>query len=138
MSELPDLLQASGRLEIVDGERSDVLGPGYRFHVSHGHTPGLLATEIPGTVDGLGTVLHAADLVPGRPWAHAPITMGYDRFPERLVEEKTALFEDLLARGGAWIYFPHDPEVACARLDRDERGRFTTTDERAELAGERA
>ena len=39
--------------------------------------------------------------------------MGYDRFPEGLIEEKTALLEDLLARNGR-IVFTHDPDVAMA------------------------
>ena len=46
---IPDiqrLLEASGRLVRVAGEDAAVLGPGYRFHESHGHTPGLLLTEI--------------------------------------------------------------------------------------------
>ena len=36
-----------------------------------------------------------ADLIPGRPWVHLPITMGYDRYPELLIDEKTRLLEDL-------------------------------------------
>ena len=40
-------MQESGRMEIVKtGARRRVLGEGYRFHESHGHTPGLLLTEI--------------------------------------------------------------------------------------------
>jgi glyoxylase-like metal-dependent hydrolase (beta-lactamase superfamily II) len=72
------LLQQSGRLEIVAGDVSQTLGPAYRFHLSDGHTPGMMLTEIPGS---LGPVLFAADLIPGRPWVHRSITMGYDRFP---------------------------------------------------------
>jgi len=40
----------------------------------------------------------AADLVPGRAWVHLPITMGYDRYPERLIDEKAQLFSDFAAR----------------------------------------
>ena len=43
---LPDLLDASGRVEVVDGDRSATLGDGYRFHFSDGHTPGLMLTEL--------------------------------------------------------------------------------------------
>jgi hypothetical protein len=49
--------------------------------------------------------------------------MGYDRFPELLVEEKTALLDDLVARSGR-LFFTHDTEVAAADVVRDERGRF--------------
>src|SRR5690242_10988909 len=46
--ELPDLLEGSGRLEIVDGAHSRVLGDAVRFHYSDGHTPGLMLSEIVG------------------------------------------------------------------------------------------
>lgn len=119
--ELLELLEASGRLELLDdGQTSQTLGQDWRFHVSDGHTPGQLLPEVamPG-----GPVLFAGDLVPGAPWVHLPITMGYDRFPEGLIEEKTALLEDLLARGGRLV-FTHDPKVAMGRLSRDAKGRF--------------
>lgn len=127
--ELPALLEATGRLEKVAGARSDALGDGYRFHHSDGHTPGLLLAELdaPG-----GPIVFAADLIPGRPWVHVPITMGYDRYPEQLIEEKQALLTDLAARGGR-LFFTHDPTIAIGTVARDERGRFHTVDERALL-----
>ncbi|MBK9036134.1 MAG: MBL fold metallo-hydrolase [Myxococcales bacterium] len=127
--ELPGLLEATGRLEQVAGDRSEVLGDGYRFHTSDGHTPGLLLAELaaPG-----GPIVFAADLIPGRPWVHVPITMGYDRYPERLIEEKQALLTDLLARGGR-LFFTHDPTIAIGTVARDARGRFHTVDEHAAL-----
>jgi len=118
--ELPALLEGTGRLEVVSGERSEILGSDYRLHRSDGHTPGLCLAEIP-TAEG--PVVFAADLIPGRAWMHLPITMGYDRYPERLIDEKAALLGDLVERGGR-LFFTHDPEVAMAEVTRDERGRF--------------
>src|SRR5690606_13975226 len=43
--ELQGLLEGTGRLEVVDGDRSTTLGEGYSFSLSHGHTPGLLLTR---------------------------------------------------------------------------------------------
>ncbi|MBP7148477.1 MAG: MBL fold metallo-hydrolase [Acidobacteria bacterium] len=117
---LPRLLRESGRLEVMAGARSEALGPGYRFHRSDGHTPGMMLAEI-ATTDG--PIVFVADLVPGRPWIHVPVTMGYDRFPELLVDEKRALLADLAARGGR-LFFTHDPEVALARVVRDDTDRF--------------
>lgn len=125
---LNEQLAASGRLVLVEGPTHPLL-PGWRFHLSDGHTPGMLLTEIPGND---GPVVFTADLVPARPWVHTAITMGYDRFPERVVEEKTALLEDLLARGGR-VFFTHDPDWAIGTVRRDAKGRFGTTDERAAL-----
>ena len=122
-------LEESGRLEIVAGSVSSVLGPDYRFHVSDGHTPGLLLTEI---TTGHGPVVFASDLIPGAPWVHLPITMGYDRFPELLIEEKRLLLEDLVTRGGR-LFFTHDPSSALATVSRDERGRFFADDVLATL-----
>ena len=118
---LPGLLEASGRLEVVDGERSKVLGDGYRLHVSHGHTPGLVVAEVDRGEEG--PLVFVSDLMPGAPWMHVPITMGYDRYPELLIDEKKALLEDLLARGGS-VFFTHDPELAIAKVTQDEKGRF--------------
>jgi glyoxylase-like metal-dependent hydrolase (beta-lactamase superfamily II) len=131
-AELPDLLEASGRLEIVRGDRSAVLGDGYRFHYSDGHTPGLLLTEVEGAE---GPLVFAGDLVPGRPWVHLPITMGYDRYPELLIDEKARLLADLHARRGR-LFFTHDPEVAVSRVERDERGRYFAGESQASLAGQ--
>jgi glyoxylase-like metal-dependent hydrolase (beta-lactamase superfamily II) len=126
---LQPLLEATGRVEQVDGERSRTLGDGFRFHRSEGHTPGLLLAEVDMPA---GPVVFAADLIPGRPWVHVPITMGYDRYPEMLIDEKSALLADLLARHGR-LFFTHDPEIALARVARDAKGRYYTVDELAEV-----
>ena len=136
IAELPGLLQASGRLEIVEGEYSRALGDSVRFQYSNGHTPGLMLAEIlgPELVDGQhrGGVVFCADLVPGRSWVHVPITMGYDRNAELLIDEKRAFLEDKLARN-VHLFFTHDSDCALAQVTRDDKGRFGTTHEVAEL-----
>ena len=134
--ELPGLLEASGRLELVDGDWSQALGRSVRFHHSDGHTPGLLLAEIvgPDRVQGEahGGVVFCADLIPGRPWVHVPITMGYDRNAELLIDEKRAFLEDMLARN-VHLFFTHDPGCALAQVTRDDKGKFGTAHEHAEL-----
>ncbi len=134
--ELPGLLQASGRLEVVEGEYSQVLGKAVRFSFSDGHTPGLMLAEIVGPESGDGAahggVVFCADLIPGRSWVHVPITMGYDRNAELLIDEKLRFLEDKLARN-VRLFFTHDPECALAQVTRDEKGRFGTTHEVGEL-----
>lgn len=134
--ELPALLEATGRLERVDGEYSRTLGDNVRFHYSDGHTPGLMLAEIvgPERVDGRphGGVVFCADLIPGRPWVHVPITMGYDRNAELLIDEKKAFLADKLERN-VHLFFTHDPECALAQVVRDEKGKFGTAHEVAEL-----
>ena len=129
--ELPDLLRATGKLEIVSGDRSKTLGDDWPLHFSHGHTPGLMLVEVPSDD---GPVVFCGDLIPGRPWVHLPITMGYDRYPELLIDEKTALLADLHRRGGR-LFFTHDPEVALATVERDAHGRYRAGSEHQMLAG---
>jgi glyoxylase-like metal-dependent hydrolase (beta-lactamase superfamily II) len=134
--ELPGLLEATGRLELVDGEHSRTLGDSVRFHYSDGHTPGLMLAEIvgPERVDGEthGGVVFCADLIPGRPWVHVPITMGYDRNAELLIDEKKDFLADKLRRN-VHLFFTHDPQCALAQVVRDEKGKFATTHEVPEL-----
>ena len=130
--ELPALLKASGRLEIVDSTHSEALGEAVRFHFSDGHTPGLMLSEIvgPERVNGEshGGVVFCADLIPGRPWVHVPITMGYDRNAELLIDEKREFLEDKQARN-VHLFFTHDPGCALAQVTRDAKGRFGTAHE---------
>lgn len=136
IAELPDLLEASGRLELVDGTHSQTLGKTVRFHFSDGHTPGLMLAEIVGPDhsrgDGHGGVVFCADLIPGRPWVHVPITMGYDRNAELLIDEKSEFLADKLARN-VHLFFTHDPGCALAQVTRDEKGRYGTTHEVPDL-----
>ncbi len=111
---LLELLEASGRLDVVTGEQGPLtsLGEPLSFRLSHGHTPAMMHTLVQGAH---GAVFTCADLVPGVPWAHLPITMGYDRYPERLIDEKASWFPELAA-SGAWLFFTHDPVTALAKL----------------------
>ena len=128
--ELQALLAASGRLELIDeGQESPTLGADYRLHFSNGHTPGQMLPEVPGM---LGPVVFAGDVVPGRPWVHRSITMGYDRFPELLIDEKLSLLADLAERKGR-IFFTHDPACAMARITLDELNRIGSVNDKASL-----
>jgi glyoxylase-like metal-dependent hydrolase (beta-lactamase superfamily II) len=128
--ELPGLLERTGRVERLAGEHSEVLGSGYRFHHSHGHTPGMVLCEVAGEH---GPLLFCADLIPGMPWVRRAITMGYDRYPELLIDEKTALLADLQRRGGR-LFFTHDPQVAVCRLGLDEQGAVVALEPQPALA----
>lgn len=127
---LAEKLKASGRLLIVEGDSL----PGFAsehlwFRYSSGHTPGHMHTVVRGRDE---TMIFAGDLVPGRAWVHLPITMGYDRFAEQVIDEKQELYE--LAAPESWyLFFTHDPEVAAARIERDAKGRYTAVKEKKEM-----
>lgn len=118
--ELNALLERSGRLELIDGDTSSLPTDVYSFAFSDGHTPGLTMTRVQ---TGQGPVTFVGDLMPGVPWVHVPITMGYDRFPELLIEEKQALLERVIEEGG-WVFFTHDPRIAACRVRRDAKGKY--------------
>src|SRR3990167_2986654 len=110
---LNEMLKASGRLTIVDSHISDILGPDYHFMFSDGHTPGLMHTII--NEAGESPVIFASDLIPGTPWVHLPVTMGYDRSPELLIEEKKKMLELAIKQNGK-LFYTHDSSVAMSRV----------------------
>jgi glyoxylase-like metal-dependent hydrolase (beta-lactamase superfamily II) len=118
---LVEKLEASRRLTLVSGERvGDLFPERLSFRRSEGHTVGHLHTVFRGDA---GTVFFAGDLIPGQAWVHAPITMGYDRFPEQLIDEKLALYRDVVE--GDWlVFYTHDPKVAASHVARDADGKF--------------
>lgn len=109
---IQQLLEASQRVILVDSSTHPDL-PDVHFHFSDGHTLGMMLAELP------GPMLFASDLVPGVPWVHFPVTMGFDRFAEQIVNEKKAIFKDNLT-----LFFTHDPKVPMATLRRDSEGKY--------------
>jgi glyoxylase-like metal-dependent hydrolase (beta-lactamase superfamily II) len=121
---LTDKLKASGRLEIVRGNKAEVvMSENLSFFISHGHTPGQMHTVFRGDRE---TVVFAGDLIPGSSWVHLPITMGYDRFPELLIDEKGKLYSRAVPEKW-WVFFTHDPNIAGAHIENRE-GKFVATD----------
>ncbi|NID03986.1 MBL fold metallo-hydrolase [Luteibacter jiangsuensis] len=125
--EIVRLLEESGRLELVQEGEPSSLGDAVRFGFSEGHTPGLMLAEV-------GGVAFCADLIPGRAWVHLPVTMGYDRWPEKLIDEKKAFLDDKMARG-VRLFFTHDHGCAVASVARDDKGRYSAADILERLAG---
>ena len=128
---LVELLEASERLVVVDSDHTTALGDHFRFVTTDGHTPGMLHTVVTGL---RRSAIFCADLVPGAAWVHLPITMGYDRYPEHLIDEKTRLFERL-EREKSWLFYTHDPKIAMSQLTRDEDGRYSPADPRSDVDG---
>lgn len=113
---LAEKLQATGRLMLKQGgDRLIVDDLTIEFFPSQGHTPGMLVSRIQAPN---GTVMYTADLIPGLPWINLPITMGYDRFAERLVDEKKEMLDRAVAED-ALLVFPHDPSHVAARVAMD-------------------
>ncbi|MHB1948486.1 MAG: MBL fold metallo-hydrolase [Gammaproteobacteria bacterium] len=119
--ELNELLESSGRLVIVENEKCDLLGNDYQFLFSHGHTPGLMHTLI--EMPDEPPVIFASDLIPASYWIHLPVTMGYDRMAELLIDEKKEMLE-LAIKKNARLFYTHDPKIAMSQIEQDEMGKF--------------
>jgi len=118
--ELNELLKNSGRLRLMTEEDAHPLQSLISFSFSNGHTPGLMLSHI---ATDKGPLVFCSDLIPGQPWVHVPITMGYDRYPELLINEKKGLLDNLLYNSG-YLFFTHDYHLPVGSVHRDEKGRF--------------
>ena len=73
-------------------------------------------------------IVFAGDLIPGAPWVHLPITMGYDRYPEKLIEEKQDLYQRMSEKN-LKIFFTHDSKNSMGSLTKNDKGNYIVTDE---------
>ena len=118
---LLEKLESSGRLvKVGEHHLPGILEDRLTFRFSDGHTPGQMHTVFRGEKH---TVVFAGDLIPGTPWLHLPVTMGYDRYPEQLIDEKAKLLNEAIA-SDCLMFFTHDSQVAACWVQRDEKGKF--------------
>lgn len=115
--ELHRLLKESGRLKFIEDQ---TIHPLINSRFSDGHTIGLVLSEIR-LRDEL--YVFVSDLIPGAPWVHLPLSMGYDRFPELLVDEKMKFYSEWV-KHSTKLLFTHDPVMACGLLKLDDQGKF--------------
>jgi len=123
---LTEKLQATGKLKLIEDVNQETLfGGRLNFYISNGHTPGQLLSIFRGDKE---TVVFCGDLIPGRAWVHLPITMGYDRFAELVIDEKLALYKKADLK--TWNFFyTHDFETSLSKIKIDEKNKFTPINE---------
>lgn len=128
---LNEKLKQSGRLLIIRSAKD--IPAEYQstieFLFTEGHTPGQMHTLIKG---GKQPAFFCGDLIPGTAWVHLPITMGYDRFPEKLIDEKSNLY-GRIEKENWLLFFTHDPKWAAASLHRTPEGKFSPTANKQDL-----
>lgn len=128
---LAALLEGSGRLDLVgEGNFLEIGDIRIEWVESMGHTPGMILSFIHLPAE---TVFFAGDLAPGQAWVNLPITMGYDRYPERLIEEKQEIFARVY-KENARIFYTHDHRYAVSTLEFDnKKKRYIPTNLKEEL-----
>lgn len=120
------LISESGRfLTIEDGQKLNFKNIEITFRLFNGHTPGMICSDL---IWDNGEMLFAADLIPGVPWVRTTITMGYDRFPELLIDEKSSVLKEAAQRG-KWIFYTHDTSISASMISENEKG-FTVINEK--------
>lgn len=123
--ELTNSLADSKRLIIIkEGQNKIDYLKDFSFFYSHGHTPGHMHTLVEGENE---KVFFCGDLVPGVAWIHAPITMGYDRFPEKLIDEKKQFYKDAVNKKW-WLFYTHDINFVASRCQMSSQGRCEAID----------
>lgn len=124
LEHLPKLLEDTGRLILVkDGD--EFFDGHLSFRLSHGHTPGQLLGVFKGNSEQM---IFCGDLVPGSHWVHVPITMGYDRFAEKVIDEKSLLYKEMDLDKTIFC-FTHDPFMSAGKISQNDKKRFQVSEE---------
>lgn len=115
-------LQKAGVLEFIPESSEDVDWiPGIQLRFVYGHTEAMMLPLI--TYRGK-TLVFCADLIPSSGHLGLPYIMSYDLRPLDTMDEKKRMLNEALERG-YYLFFEHDPRIACITVQRDERGRTT-------------
>ena len=115
-------LLASNRLVLVNQDQVDLPGlKGWlRFRYSEGHTPGLMLSVLKGATQ---TLVFCSDLIPGVPWVPTSISMGYDRYAEKCLDEKEELLKEAIANQYL-LFYTHDAEFAMSKAALSIKGKY--------------
>lgn len=112
-------LEASGLLEIVDGDAEIV--PGVNVCLTGGHTRGHQLVAMEGTES---CAVHLGDLLPTHTHSNPLWIMAYDNFPMEVVELKDRLLPRYRAKG-CWFTFYHDAFMKACQFD--EQGKVISS-----------
>lgn len=122
---LSSLLKDSDRVILINGSTAPgIYEENLSFKYSNGHTPGQMHTLFKGTEN---SVFFCGDLIPGCSWLHIPITMGYDRYPELLIDEKKNIYSEAIPSKW-WMFYTHDSQYCVSKCSYDDRGRVVPTE----------
>jgi glyoxylase-like metal-dependent hydrolase (beta-lactamase superfamily II) len=126
MDNLSPLVNA-GVVELIEGNAE--IMPGLRARLTGGHTRGHLALFF----ESAGQVaLFIGDLCPSTAHLHPMWNLSYDTHPLDTRRVKPQLLADA-AREKWWILWPHDTQVAAARLECHPKRGFAVIDPRSSL-----
>jgi glyoxylase-like metal-dependent hydrolase (beta-lactamase superfamily II) len=111
-------LIAAGRMTLLDGDAE--IAPGVEMQVAPGHTRDMCIVLARSAGE---TFCFWSDLIPTAFNLHPTWVTAFDLYPLTTIETKAGLLEAAV-REGWWCGFAHDPNLAFARIGRDNKGRF--------------
>ena len=107
------VLESTGVLKLVEGEKPPPPFAGIEWWVSHGHTPYQLHPILGA---GQNRIAFVGDIAPTVAHLRQTWVMAYDVEPVRTMNEKATLFRRAFDEG-IKIAFPHDPKVGGVSID---------------------
>lgn len=114
-------LQEAGVLQFIDVQTDDVAWlPGIRIRFVYGHTEAMMVLFLESEGQ---TLVYCTDVIASSHHIGMPYVMSYDVRPLETLKEKERILQDALANNHVLI-FEHDPEIACATVKQNERGRI--------------
>ncbi len=130
---LSELLVSSGRLKVLTpnekhlGKFSQI-----EFVYTNGHTPGHTHVLLS---SGSRKIFFAGDLVPGTAWVHLPVTMGYDRYAEQVINEKQNIYQRALDENWEFFY-THDLKYCSSKIELKDQKKFVPIHEKIAMTRE--
>jgi glyoxylase-like metal-dependent hydrolase (beta-lactamase superfamily II) len=112
-------LIAAGKMTLLDGDAS--VAPDVEMVVTPGHNRDMCVVLARSKGE---TFCFWSDLIPTAAHVHPTWVAAFDLYPLTTIENKARLLEQAV-RDGWWCGFAHDPNVAFARIGKDNKGRFT-------------
>ncbi len=125
-TEFIEKLEAHKKFVLLNPDSPSPL-EGVSFIFSHGHTKSLIC---PVFHFQSGKVAFPTDMIPAKPWVHLPVLSGFDRFAEKLLEEKKALMDQLQGQTD-WIFLYHDWSCTAVQVQVNSKGNYEVAQEQA-------
>ena len=117
-------LKDAGVLKMVDIEEDVPFSDNITIQFTYGHTEAMMIPYI-NMPDGT-TVVYGADLMPSSGHIRMPYIMAYDIRPLSTIQERSALYERI-TDGKHILFFEHDKDYECARIIKNDKGRYQPT-----------
>lgn len=113
-------LKDLGLIQFLDIEQGIRFSDNITVDFVYGHTEAMMLPNI--HLSSGNTLIYCADLIPSHYHIPLPYIMAYDLRPLDSLSEKVKLHEKAL-QDNHYLFFEHDPTVACGTLTKNAAGR---------------